>query len=166
MNRFILGITAAVVFFTGVELAGAVECHVTARFSSEGSIGGTVAQAIRETKSRLTLAIYGFDNAELAEELIKLAKKNLSVRVKIDANRSASKKINVLVERMRAAGVQIQTVAADGRNHNKFAVIDGSKVLTGSYNWTLKAEKNWENLLLLDCPDLAQSYEREWEKVH
>jgi phosphatidylserine/phosphatidylglycerophosphate/cardiolipin synthase-like enzyme len=44
-------------------------------------------------------------------------------------------------------------------------VIDGRRVLTGSYNWTQKAETNWENLLIIDCPELAKSYEAEWEKI-
>ena len=61
--------------------------------------------------------------------------------------------------------VRVQAVAPEGRNHNKFAVIDQDKVITGSYNWTLKAEKNWENLLILDCPELAKLYVREWEAI-
>jgi phosphatidylserine/phosphatidylglycerophosphate/cardiolipin synthase-like enzyme len=57
-------------------------------------------------------------------------------------------------------------VAPNGRNHNKFAVIDRKRVITGSYNWTLKSEGNWENLLILDCPELAKAYENEWERIH
>jgi phosphatidylserine/phosphatidylglycerophosphate/cardiolipin synthase-like enzyme len=76
--------------------------------------------------------------------------------------RSASK--NRCADRQsQVGGVEVQTVAPDGRNHNKFAIIDGRRVLTGSYNWTLKSEENWENLLILDCPALAKSYESEWE---
>jgi phosphatidylserine/phosphatidylglycerophosphate/cardiolipin synthase-like enzyme len=56
-------------------------------------------------------------------------------------------------------------VAPERKNHNKFAVIDGKRVITGSYNWTLKAEQNWENLLFLDCPELAEKYEQEWERI-
>ena len=144
----------------------AMECQVASKFSSDTSLGSAVTEAIRQSKARLTLALYGFDNTNLAEELIKLAKKNVNVRVKMDTQRSSGKKITALIDRLREAGVHVQTVAADGRNHNKFAVIDGRKVITGSYNWTLKSESNWENILILDCPELAQSYEREWEKIH
>lgn len=158
---------AATILWVGlcVFSAEATECHVDAKFSSEGSVGRTVTEAIQQTKTRLSLALYGFDNSELADELIKLAKKNVTVRLKVDTKRSAGKKITTLIERLRAGGVQVHTVAPDGRNHNKFAVIDGTKVVTGSYNWTVKSENNWENILILDCPELAQSYEREWEKI-
>jgi phosphatidylserine/phosphatidylglycerophosphate/cardiolipin synthase-like enzyme len=143
----------------------AMECQVDAKFSSEGSVGRTVTEAIQQTKSRLTLALYGFDNSDLAYELITLAKKNITVRLKVDANRSSGKKITSLIERLRAGGVQVNTVTPYGRNHNKFAVIDGTTVVTGSYNWTVKSESNWENILLLKCPELAKTYEREWEKI-
>ncbi len=142
------------------------DCRVQSQFSSQGSVGTKVLEAVSQTKERLTLALYGFNNTQLANELVKLAKNHVTVRLKVDANRSASKKITKFMEDLKAGGVQVQTVAPDGRNHNKFAVIDRKRVLTGSYNWTLKAESNWENLLILDCPDLAKAYETEWERIH
>jgi len=145
--------------------AASKDCQVDARFSSQGSVGKAVTEAIRETKERLTIALYGFDNTQLGDELLKLAKKNVTVRLKVDTARSASKKIVALIEQLKAGGVQVQSVAPNGRNHNKFAIIDGKRILTGSYNWTLKSENNWENLLILDCPDLAKSYEAEWERI-
>ncbi len=146
--------------------AESVDCRVATKFSSQGSVGKAVSEAIRETKERLTLALYGFDNSDLGDELLKLAKKKVAVRVKVDTARSASQKIVALIDKLKAGGVEVSTVAPAGRNHNKFAIIDGKRVLTGSYNWTLKSEKNWENLLILDCPELAKAYEAEWERIH
>jgi phosphatidylserine/phosphatidylglycerophosphate/cardiolipin synthase-like enzyme len=143
-----------------------VECRVLSQFSSQGSVGKTVIDALRSAKERLTIALYGFDNADLGDELTQLVKKGVIVKLKIDTARSKSKKIVNLIDRLKAGGVQVQSVAPNGRNHNKFAVIDGEKVLTGSYNWTLKSENNWENLLILDCPELAKTYETEWERIH
>lgn len=148
-----------------VVAADTIDCHVTTRFSSQGSVGNAVIDAIRGTTERLTIALYGFDNTDLSDELLELVKKKVTVRLKIDTARSASKKIVTLIDKLKAGGVQVQTVAPNGRNHNKFAIIDGRLVLTGSYNWTLKSEGNWENLLILDCPALAKSYESEWERI-
>ncbi|MSP38789.1 MAG: hypothetical protein EXR70_09900 [Deltaproteobacteria bacterium] len=142
-----------------------VDCRVASKFSSQGSVGKAVTDAIRDTKERLTLALYGFDNGELGDELLALVMKKVAVRVKVDTARSASKKILALIDKLKAGGVEVQTVAPNGRNHNKFAIIDGKRVLTGSYNWTLKSENNWENLLVLDCPELAKAYEAEWERI-
>lgn len=124
-----------------------------------------MTNSLGRAKKRVALAMYEFNNNELAEELDQLAKKGIAVRLKIDTAKGAEKKTGSIIGRLKEAGVQVQTVAPDGRNHIKFVVIDGSRMLTGSYNWTAKAESNRENLLIIDCADLAKSYESEWEKV-
>lgn len=154
------------IFGVSLGAADAIDCRVVSHFSSQGSVGKALIQALRGTSERLTLALYGFDNTELGDELLQLVKKKVVVRLKIDKARSASKKIVALIDKLEAGGVEIHTVAPNGRNHNKFAIIDGKRVLTGSYNWTLKSEGNWENLLILDCPELAKTYESEWERIH
>ena len=46
--------------------------------------------------------------------------------------------------------------------HNKFAVFDGSHIVTGSYNWTDAATKsNSENCVFLDA--LAEDYSARFE---
>ncbi len=50
--------------------------------------------------------------------------------------------------------------------HNKFAVIDDSICLTGSYNWSESAElRNDENLLVLASPELAQAFDARFETI-
>jgi phosphatidylserine/phosphatidylglycerophosphate/cardiolipin synthase-like enzyme len=163
----LLGPLLGLTFFVlpAIVAADSAACRVTPHFSSQGSVGKALTEAIRGTKERLTVALYGFDNTDLGDELLELVKKKVTVRLKIDKSRSARKKLVALIDRLKAGGVDVQTVAPNGRNHNKFAVIDGKRVLTGSYNWTLKSEGNWENLLILDCPELAKSYESEWERI-
>ena len=57
------------------------------------------------------------------------------------------------------AGVPVRISSNPKIMHNKFAVLDGATVLTGSYNWTISAFKyNDENLLVLRRPELAQRY--------
>lgn len=148
-----------------VNAADGFDCRVSPKFSSRDSLAQAVSESLRQAKQQVTLALYGFNNNDLAEELVKLAKKGVVVRVKIDTAKGAEKKTGALIGRLKSGGVEVQTVAPGGRNHNKFAVIDGNRVLTGSYNWTAKAESNWENLLILDCAELAKSYESEWEKI-
>jgi phosphatidylserine/phosphatidylglycerophosphate/cardiolipin synthase-like enzyme len=47
--------------------------------------------------------------------------------------------------------------------HNKIMIIDGHTVVTGSFNFTKAAEdRNGENLLLLEDPDLAAKYSSNW----
>jgi phosphatidylserine/phosphatidylglycerophosphate/cardiolipin synthase-like enzyme len=155
----------ALLFATAAPAAEDLDCKVTPTFSSAGSIGETVAREIRATEKKISLALFGFNNPRLAEDLAHLAKRGVAVRIKIDAAKGGQKKETEVVEMLKSAGAEVTSVAPQGRNHNKFAVIDGTKILTGSYNWTLKAESNWENLLVIRCPELARRYENEWEKI-
>jgi phosphatidylserine/phosphatidylglycerophosphate/cardiolipin synthase-like enzyme len=166
MRRFGHCVSLALVLLPSLALAnGSADCRVTARFSSQGSIAKPLVEAISDAERELTLALYGFDNPELGAELLKLVRRNVIVRLKIDTARNAGKRIAKFIEDLQAGGVQVQTVTPNGRNHNKFAVIDGTRVVTGSYNWTLRSEGSWENLLILDCAELAKAYEAEWERI-
>ena len=142
-----------------------VNCQVRSAFRSDGSISTQIRQALQQARSEVLVALYGFNNPILAHELVSLAKKGLQVRVKIDAEKTGRRKTRALIGLLRAAGVAVKGVAADGRNQNKFVIIDGKRVITGSYNWTTRAEENWENVLFLDCPELAKRYATEWEKI-
>lgn len=53
-----------------------------------------------------------------------------------------------------------------GLMHNKFCVVDGKRVSTGSMNPTKNdAQKNNNNLLLIESPALARNYEEEFQEL-
>ncbi len=49
--------------------------------------------------------------------------------------------------------------------HNKFCIIDDKLVITGSYNWTNKAQNNFENIIVIDQKDIVISYCKEFKKL-
>lgn len=49
--------------------------------------------------------------------------------------------------------------------HNKFCVIDLKKVITGSYNWTNKAEYNNENISMIKDRITAEEYANEFKEI-
>src|SRR5262245_54225091 len=142
-----------------------LNCKVKAYFPSTSKIGEGLSQELKQARKEVLIALYGFNNPALAEDLTKLAQRGVKIRVKIDTAKGGEKKESKLIATLKAAGVDVQAVAADGRNHNKFAVVDDSTVITGSYNWTVKAESNFENLLVLSCPELAKRYTEEWQAI-
>jgi len=70
------------------------------------------------------------------------------------------------IERLRAAGIEVEVSRVGRLLHDKFAIVDGRWVVTGSFNWTEGAEgRNRENILAFDCPALASAFEAEWETI-
>jgi phosphatidylserine/phosphatidylglycerophosphate/cardiolipin synthase-like enzyme len=50
--------------------------------------------------------------------------------------------------------------------HHKFAVLDQSVVITGSFNWTAQAVKfNQENIIFYENKELASSYTEEYNRL-
>ena len=50
--------------------------------------------------------------------------------------------------------------------HNKFMIVDGTFLLTGSFNWTFQAgSSNQENLHVVDHPFYIDSYTKEFKKL-
>ena len=102
-----------------VQAAAGFDCRVSPKFSSRDSLAQAISESLGQAKRRVTLALYGFNNSDLAEELVKLAKRGVVVRVKIDTAKGAEKKTGALIGRLKSGGVEVQTVAPGGRNHNK-----------------------------------------------
>jgi phosphatidylserine/phosphatidylglycerophosphate/cardiolipin synthase-like enzyme len=50
--------------------------------------------------------------------------------------------------------------------HDKFVVVDGETVETGSFNYTASASsRNAENVIVLHEPAVAQRYGQEWDRL-
>jgi len=50
--------------------------------------------------------------------------------------------------------------------HNKFVIIDQKILMTGSYNWTIRATKtNQENVVILDDPYLVSTFTKEFNRL-
>ena len=62
------------------------------------------------------------------------------------------------------AGVPVSIDDAPAIAHNKVIILDDATVLTGSFNFTKSAdERNAENVVLLDSPEVADWFNRNWE---
>ena len=69
-------------------------------------------------------------------------------------------------EFIKAGGVLHIANANVGFMHHKFCVIDDSRIITGSYNWTYYAEtRNVENILISDDASLVMPFKNEFLRL-
>jgi phosphatidylserine/phosphatidylglycerophosphate/cardiolipin synthase-like enzyme len=144
------------------------EMVVQACFSPRGKCAGHILREIEQAKKELLIAVYAFTSDELAGALAQAKTRGVAIRVVLDREFDAStekSKGKFLESRKipvrRISGLKPKSSEKDwGLMHQKFAIIDGKNVLTGSYNWTQSAESyNDENLLLFrDAGPLAEEY--------
>lgn len=70
-------------------------------------------------------------------------------------------------ERLKQAGLDVLEDGNCYTMHHKVIIIDDATVITGSYNFTGRAEKtNDENLVIIDNPELANAYVEEFYRVY
>jgi len=110
------------------------------------------------------LAIYSLTKDEFAEALIRAHKRGVDVKVLIDKGQALDAKADD--EMLEAAGIGLRRSKGDGSMHNKFAVIDGIIVCTGSYNLSERATtKNDENYVIIKDQAVAETFEKQFEKL-
>jgi phosphatidylserine/phosphatidylglycerophosphate/cardiolipin synthase-like enzyme len=145
---------------------------VAVYFSPDGGAEKALVQAIDQAQHSIQAAVYTFTSRTVAEALLRAGKRGVRISLILDGNDESeyskgfylSKKgIAVRYSRgLRRRGKKISY----GLMHDKFAVIDKDLVVTGSYNWTVSAERwNYENLLVIDSASLASRYEQEFKKI-
>lgn len=142
------------------------ECPGTVRFSPHGGAEGVVMETLRQARSTVHAAIYALTSPSIEAALRERAEAGVRVALKADRRQSADAAQATALSRLRAAGVAVEVSRAARPLHHKFAVVDSRWVITGSFNWTRPAEsRNRENVLVLDCPALAERFDAEWAAI-
>jgi phosphatidylserine/phosphatidylglycerophosphate/cardiolipin synthase-like enzyme len=142
-------------------------CPVAVRFSPHGGAEDAIVKTLRRARARVVAAIYGLTSPAIEAALEERARAGVHVALKTDKAQSAGREQSALLGRLREAGVTVDVSRARWLLHDKFAVVDGRWVISGSFNWTTSAERrNRENVLIFDCPDLASHFEAEWADIH
>jgi phosphatidylserine/phosphatidylglycerophosphate/cardiolipin synthase-like enzyme len=116
---------------------------------------------LRAAHHSIDAAIFSFTVDRIAAVLDSAAERGVEVRVVADKQQAGS---SYSVVDALAKGIRVRIGTGSGYMHNKFAIVDDSVCITGSYNWSEAAEtKNDENLLVLVSPELAKVFETQYE---
>ena len=130
---------------------------------------GVVLQAIEKSRESIWVAAYAFTRARIAAALVDAHRRGVRVAVKMDANQAEFPGAQKLIEGLRGAGIPVELIHTAGEYsamHNEFMVFDLRWVVAGSYNFTTVAQvSNWENLIWMDSPDMAEQYKQAWDAI-
>ncbi|MDE2490058.1 MAG: hypothetical protein KGM24_04375, partial [Elusimicrobia bacterium] len=137
-----------------------------ATFSPDGGTGAALVDAISRCTMSLDVAIFSFYSPAVADAVVAAKDRGVAVRVVADVSQAQK---SPQVARLINAGVPVRLSAGRGGRgvlHHKFAVLDGELVATGSYNFSVNAEKNnFENQLMSADPGDAAAFGAEFEAV-
>jgi len=140
--------------------ANAVEPEVC--FTPGEDCTSLIVRELDAAGKSILVQAYSFTSAPIAKALVSAHGRGVDVRVILDKSQRSERysSARFLVN----AGIPTWIDDKVAIAHNKVMVIDGATVITGSFNFTKSAqERNAENLLILQDPELAAQYARNWE---
>ena len=109
---------------------------------------------------KIDIAVYSITNPKIVDAIIAAHRRGAHVRIVTDRVMAGHK--SSMIDELAATGIPVRTNRRHKIEHNKFAVFDNRRMVTGSYNWTTAATKhNSENCIFLTHP--AQEYTKRFE---
>jgi phosphatidylserine/phosphatidylglycerophosphate/cardiolipin synthase-like enzyme len=130
--------------------------------SYRGGPDAALAEAIRGAEFSVDAAIYQLDLWSIRDALIAAHRAGVRVRLVAESDNLDELEIQDLIE----AGIEVLGDRRESLMHNKFVVIDGMEVWTGSMNFTVNgAYRNDNNLIHIRSSQLAENYTREFEEM-
>lgn len=137
-------------------------------FSPEGSAQKLVLSTINAATSSIRVAAYVFTSPDVTRALIAAKQRGVDVAViadyrsNLEDQRSGAGRHALTL--LAKAGIPTRTIKAYPIHHDKFMVVDGMAVETGSFNFTAAAKSNSENALVVwNDPALAETYLNHWQ---
>ena len=122
---------------------------------------------LEHAEKSIYIAVAWFTNRILFNVLLKKAQQGITVQLML-SNDHINQQSYVDYSQLNI-GSSAAYLIGDGKKelmHNKFCVIDSDVVINGSYNWSYKAEKNHENILITKGDHvLAEQFIKQFKKI-
>lgn len=130
-------------------------------FAPETNLERSELDVLETARVSVDVAMYSFTDRELAEELGRLARRGVHVRVYRDRSEYAHEEQRGLsvVSMLLSAGVEVRIKGANDLMHLKSYAVDGTVLRTGSANWSPTGLKRQDNDIRYDNdPTLARLF--------
>ncbi|MEM9215939.1 MAG: phospholipase D-like domain-containing protein [Cyanobacteria bacterium P01_F01_bin.150] len=152
----------------------------------QNSTNGLINRTIQSAEESIDLALFVFSEQPLSQTLQERHKQNVAIRALIDSGfiyRNYSEALDMMGVARLDKRCQVDTanapwvpgittvgtpqLAEGDKLHHKFAIIDQTKIVTGSQNWSKNANhKNDEAVIILNNKKVAAHFSREFEQLY
>ena len=161
--RFSVILTTAMLLLPAV---GEARSTTQTAFSPSPETTALITSNISEAEESIRIAAYSFTSQAVADALIAAHKKGVDVMAVVDKS-NQYRRTHSIISQLHDAGIPVRVDRKHSIMHDKYIVIDGRTIETGSFNYTANAEKhNAENVMVIkDKPSLAKTYLKDWKRL-
>lgn len=131
------------------------------------NIRSQIQSELKSATVSIHVAVAWFTDAKLFAFLCDKAKAGLDVQlIMVDDPITQNSSINYNSLEQSGGKVYLINENNGALMHNKFCVIDGITTITGSYNWSIKAQSNHENITITrGYKELADLFIEEFKRI-
>lgn len=123
---------------------------------------------LKTAKHSIFVAVAWFTDAKLFDILCQKATSGLDVQL-IVMDDDITRNCSIDYNKLESSGGKVFLINNEITGilmHNKFCVIDKTNTITGSYNWSIKAQLNHENITITkDSEELAEMFLNEFRRI-
>lgn len=132
---------------------------------SPGAAEALVVRTIDSAHATIEVAAYSFTSRPVAAALLRAKARGVAVRIVADKSQRTARYTSIRF--LARQGVPVRVDDRYSIMHNKFLVVDGRAVETGSFNYTRAAQlRNAENVIVVEgAPAVAAAYANEWRRL-
>jgi phosphatidylserine/phosphatidylglycerophosphate/cardiolipin synthase-like enzyme len=132
-------------------------------FSPDETCDEKLISFVGKAEKSIDMAIYDINLDQLVHKLLVQSKK-LKVRIVVDQRQS--KGSHSLVSTLIKGGADVRYGHQRGIMHDKFTIVDGKMIETGSFNYTNHAtQANQENQVYLASKSVVSRYQERFEHI-
>jgi phosphatidylserine/phosphatidylglycerophosphate/cardiolipin synthase-like enzyme len=132
-------------------------------FSPNGGCTDAIISEIDQAKTGILVQAYSFTSAPIAKAILDAHKRGVKVQAILDKSQRSERYTSATF--LTNAGIPTYIDGSHAIAHNKIMIIDKSKIVTGSFNFTKAAEeKKAEDLLIISSKELAIPYLEKWQR--
>lgn len=149
----------------GIAPAAIANTRVEVVFTPGEDAAGKVISSIRQAHRQVLVQAFSFTHEGIARALLEAHRRGVEVRLIADREQTERMERGQ-VPGLASAGVPVWLDGNHQSAHNKVMIIDGSTVITGSFNFTNAAQhRNAENVVMLSGnAGLAEAYSKNWQR--
>ncbi len=120
------------------------------------NISTQIIRLFDESRLSIYLAVTWLTDDKILEALIRSAKRGIVIQIVLDFNKINQFKLNSY-QKLLNSGIQIHVVLGQIM-HNKYSIIDSKILISGSYNYSLNAKWNHENIIVQYNHDIINQF--------
>lgn len=125
-----------------------------------------LVNAISDARQSLDIAAFELNHDDIFEAILNAQERGVAVRIVTDDEHGLEDERDEHLRELAAAGVPVMDDGRSALMHNKFMIIDGRAVWTGSWNYTENgAYRNNNNIFVIENPIVAAGYQAEFEEM-